>query len=202
MTDRIFGCLRSLLLRYSSSVSLNLCFLSFQLPRAGCRESFANWFCQGNLFARIFLLPVPQGSLSLKDDSPVSCSCQLSRAFTRLVILRRSVNPQICWGFKRREGGSALHYTCLTPALFMTLPKLLAVNGSINKQKLLWKLEWHSVHFTATQRIPASFGSLMRRVGVFCGESILSNSVNRHQSEQTFYVYIQESGDFYIRRRG
>lgn len=69
------------LLFYHFSFPLYLSVLSFQFPRAGCRESFANWFLQRKRIRSPRSPQYPRAPFLL-DDSPVSCSCQLSRAFS------------------------------------------------------------------------------------------------------------------------
>lgn len=91
-THTVLLCCHSLFLLYLS-------VLSFRFQEKGGGESFANWFLQKKRI-RSPLSPQYPRALFLLDDSPVSCSCQLSRAFTRLVIPARSVNLQSCRGFK------------------------------------------------------------------------------------------------------
>lgn len=76
-THRVLLCYR-----FSFPLYLALSLSSFLLPSAGCGESFANWFWRGNIFTCLFPPRHPK-ALSLLDDSLVSRSCQLSRAFTQ-----------------------------------------------------------------------------------------------------------------------
>lgn len=169
----------TVLLCYHFSFPLYLSVLSFQLPSAGCGESFANWFCRGNVFARLFLLNTPR--LSSSQMIPLSLAPANSAEHSpRLVILLLSVNLQSCRGFKNTsprpgihevfKGGTLLPYTCRTQIVNHIFDQFLPLKGSINKcnvaitQKIgVGKTPHHSV----SQRISASFLSLIAGWGGF-----------------------------------
>lgn len=113
---------------------------SFQEQGAGSHLLIG--FAEETYSLRLFLPNTPWALLVL-DDSPVSCSCQLSRAFTRLVIRRHRVKTAGLQGLRGRErkerwgkkckrktspdlwckvseGGQLLPYTCLARIIFMT----------------------------------------------------------------------------------
>lgn len=73
---------------------------SFQEQGAGSHLLIG--FAEETYSLRLFLPNTPWALLVL-DDSPVSCSCQLSRAFTRLVIRRRRVKTAGLQGLRGRE---------------------------------------------------------------------------------------------------
>lgn len=70
-----------------------------------------------------------------------------------------------------------LHYTCLTQILFMNLPKLLALNGSINKQNYFEN--WSGTASTSQCRREDScrFGSVINWFrGCLVADSSMSGS--------------------------
>lgn len=98
----------TVLLCFHFSFPLYLSVLSFQLPRAGSGESFANWFCRGNVFARLFLLNTP--GLSSSQMIPLSLAPANSAEHSpRLVILLRIVNLRSCRGFKNTSPRPGIH---------------------------------------------------------------------------------------------
>lgn len=125
-------------------------------------------------------------ALFLLDDTPVSSSFQLSQEFMRLAILQRGVNLRICRDFKRREGGSALHYTSFTQILFITFPKLFALNSSINKQNYFGN--WSGRASSLTERIPVSLPPWLNGFGG--GSMCRCNPINSDQFELSLYVDI------------
>lgn len=84
---------------YHSSLSSPL-LPNFQEQGAGSHLLIG--FAEETYSLRLFLPNTPW-ALSVLHDSPVFCSCQLSRAFTRLVICRRRVKTAGLQGLRGRE---------------------------------------------------------------------------------------------------